>query len=248
MAAAMVTSPLISWGQAKIYTKKARMADFQVSTTKVVSVGQSMIDLSFRDIVISRWHVNPYEFCTIEEYEALKTNNSFYFLCLAHENGILYMILSKGGQENEQNMLKIPFEVVRIPIGTYGAVSATQFSFWEAFIDIVQQFAEEAMESDSVGYSGISSFNGKDIRGMKIILNPEESVKELGNQDDMTLVSVIITPPEVAFKDCWCYKMLINAGTHELYYYEKSKYRGPSDARFTDAEIRHFKKRHAVVR
>ena len=41
--------------------------------------------------------------------------------------------------------------------------------------------------------------------------------------------------------------MLIAADTHELLHYEKSRYKGPNDARFSDAEVKRFERRGGTV-
>ena len=244
--AAIVLLPSLAWGQAKVYTKKARMADFPTATTKVVLSGESLLDLAFRDVVVSRWNVSPYEFCTPDEYRALKTSNSYYFLSLALDEGVMFMVLEKGGAEGEQNMLKIPFEVVRVPVAAQGAVTGLEFGFLGAFLDIVQQFAMESLNSDRVGYTGIGTYNGKDLRGMKIILDLDRAGSALEDAEPNTLAAIIIAPLEVSFKT-WCYKMLINTETHELYYYTRARFNGPSDAKFSDKEIKQFDKRHATI-
>lgn len=243
---ALVLLPSLAWAQAKVYTKKARMADFPTSTTKVVLSGESLLDMAFRDVVVSRWNVSPYEFCTPDEYRALKTSNSYYFLSLAQDEGVVFVVLEKGGAEGEQNMLKIPFEVVRVPVAAQGAITGLEFGFLGAFLDIVQQFATESMNSDRVGYTGIGTYNGKDLRGMRIILDLEQSGQALDDAEPNTLSAIVIAPLEVSFKT-WCYKMLINSETHELYYYTRARFNSPSDAKFSDKELKLFDKKHATV-
>ena len=41
--------------------------------------------------------------------------------------------------------------------------------------------------------------------------------------------------------------MLISADTHELFYYDRGKYKGPADGQFTDADARRFSRRGATV-
>ena len=244
--AAAILLPSLAWGQARIYTKKARMADFPTATTKVVLAGESLIDLAFKDVVISRWNVSPYEFCTADEYRALSTDNSYYFLSLAQDEGVVFMVLEKGGVQGDANMLKIPFEVVRIPVAAQGAVTGLEFGFFGAFIDIIQNFAMESMTSDRIGYTGIGTYNGKDLRGMKILLDPDESAQALDEAPEYTLSSVIVAPTEISFKT-WCYKMLINAETHELYYYSRDRFSSPADAKFSKNELMQFERKNATV-
>ena len=60
------------------------------------------------------------------------------------------------------------------------------------------------------------------------------------------LLGLSIAPVQISFRSV-CYKMLIAADTHELFYFEKSRYRGPNDARFTDADVKRFERRGGTV-
>ena len=78
MMAAMM--PVIAGAQAQIDTKKVKIADFPEKVTKIVLTGSDFFDLALQDDVAATWRVSPYEFCTIEEFEALKADENFYFL------------------------------------------------------------------------------------------------------------------------------------------------------------------------
>ena len=62
----------LSYGQAKITTRKIRLSDFPTKTTKVVLAGNEILNTALREEVSRRWMASPYEFCTLEEYEANK--------------------------------------------------------------------------------------------------------------------------------------------------------------------------------
>jgi len=241
-------APLVAGAQtpAKIYTKKMRMADFPTAVTKVVLSSQSMFELAVREEIISRWNSSPYEFCSVQDYEALKTNNSFYFLRLITKDGVIFMDLSKGGVEGEKDMLRKPFDVVSIPIGTAGVVTGHESALLGAFVDIIQQFAKESMESDVVGYTGMDTYNKKDFKGKYLALNVEEAYESLEDRTPGTLAGIVIAPAEINFES-WCYKMLIDAENHELYYYSRERYKDKSDSKFSDKEVSRFVKRNASV-
>ena len=238
--------PTVACAQARINTKRVRIADISTRTTKVVLGGNDMTDSALKEEVSARWRISPYEFCTADEYRTLITDNSYYFLSLAQDEGVVFMVLEKGGVQGDANMLKIPFEVVRIPVAAQGAVTGLEFGFFGAFIDIIQDFAMESMTSDRIGYTGIGTYNGKDLRGMKILLDPDESAQALDEAPEHTLSSVIVAPTEISFKT-WCYKMLINAETHELYYYSRDRFSSPADAKFSKKELMQFERKNATV-
>ena len=77
---AIVLIPAICSAQAKVYTKKVKLSDFPTKTTKVVLTGNDMLDNPLKNEVARRWHISPYEFCTIAEYDSIKTSPDYYFL------------------------------------------------------------------------------------------------------------------------------------------------------------------------
>ena len=213
-------------GQGKIYTRKMRLADFPTKTTKIVLEGHSFLELALREEIAVHWRISPFEFCDLEEYGRLRNSSSYYFLTLAQEAGLAYLILEKGGKPDEEDHLKKPFEVIRMPIASVDNPTGRELVFMGAFIDIIQRFTEAAMTSDKVAYGGLES----------AYLRAEPGA----------LLTITIAPEEPGPRTV-CYKMLIAADTHELLSFERSRYKDPTDGRFTDAEARRFSRRGATV-
>ena len=237
---------LSAFAQGKVYTRKARLGDFPTRTTKVVLSGDSILLLALHEEVTVHWRISPYEFCTPEEYEQLRSSNNYYFLTLAQEEGIAYLILSKGGKADETESLKKPFEVVRMPVASLYNPSGRELIYMGAFLDIIQSFVEEAMVSDKTAYSGLSAANGSKITGRRIYLDPDQADAAYLAAEAGALLGLTIAPVQISFRSV-CYKMLIAADTHELLYFEKSRYRGPNDARFTDADAKRFERRGGTL-
>mgnify|MGYP004619940007 FL=1 len=229
--------------QGKLYTRKAKLEDFPTRTVKVVIGGSSFLDLSFREEITTRWRISPYEFCSPAEYESLKSDNSLYFLRIVSDEGVAFLLLTKGGKEDEDDNLKKPFEVIRVPIASIDDPSGKELMFMGAFVDILQAFVEDAMVSDKAAYSGLKWYNSRKFSGRKIYLNDPDLVDEKYlSGEDGALVGICIAPTLVSFGSR-CYKMVISADTHELYYFNASKYSGSRDREFTEREI---KKRNGV--
>ena len=243
---ALMLIPSICSGQAKIYTKKARLEDFTSRTTKVVAGGMSPVALDIQSEIRSRWHVSPYEICTIEDFEASRTDNGLYFLRLVQEEGVIFLSLGKGGQENAADMKARPFEVVRIPVSGSDDSSIDGFAFTGAFVDIVQRFAQDAMESDLIGYAGLKSTGNRKLNGKTVILDPRKAQKAMLEGYPGTLAGIVIAPSYVSFKTK-CYKMLIDCESHELFWYSESPYLSPSDAVFSGKDIKTITKRNGVI-
>lgn len=145
--------PLVCCGQAKVYTTKVKLADFPVSTAKVVLDGSAEFTEALRESVLHFWRVSPYEFCSPEEYDKLKDDHSLYFLRPVEIDGTMCLVLSKGGKDRDPDNLKEAFNIVDMPVGD-------KYEHFGAFIDILQDFVTAAMESDRVAFAGLKYRNG----------------------------------------------------------------------------------------
>lgn len=242
----MLLVPTIAGAQAKVYTKKMLLADFPVRTTMVVLDGQSFLEMTLRSEITTRWVASPYEFCTSADYEARKNDCSFYFLRLVSDSGLVSLQLTKGGKADDPDRLKRPVDVVDVPVASEGAATGDEIVYMGAFVDMLQWFVGEAMESDRVGYSGLKSCNSGSMQGKTVYLDEDEARDRYQSSDPDAVVGIAIVPAEVGLKSMCC-KMLISADDHELLYFSKEKYKGPADAAFSDKEIKSFSGRHAIV-
>ena len=161
MTAALL--PLLAGAQAQITTKKIKIADFTEKTTKIVLTGNDFYDMVLREEISAGWTLSPYEFCTLEEFDSLKTSNTYYFLITADGKfrkekspGITFMTLVKGGDGADMGISKM-LEIVSLPIASAENPSGREFTFMPAFIDIIQGYTEAAMNQDYKGYIGLRS-------------------------------------------------------------------------------------------
>ena len=250
-----VLMPLFANAQAQINTKKVKIADFTEKTTKVVLTGNEFYDLALRDEITTGWTLSHSEFCTIEEFESLKHDDSYYFLITADgqfkkENapGITFLTLVKGGKGAGMGISKM-LEVVSLPIASAENPSGREFVFMPAFIDIIQNYTEAAMNKDIKGYLGLGSntesfkecpnaeiiFAEEDLAGdvnrafrdinfdsdMSVI-DEDSADKKMAKGTPETLVSYVVTPDQPG-KGSYCYKMLIHPESHKLYYFRRHR-------------------------
>ena len=263
--------PLMAGAQAQITTKKVKIEDFTQKVTKVVLNGNPFYDTSFKDEVAARWRISPYEFCTLEEFEGLKGNDSYYFLILTQGQfrketapGLQFISLVKGGQGAEKGIGDM-LEVVSLPFASAEYPSGRELIFLPAFLDIIQSHTLEAMENDFNAYGGLSNTAQKlgKAGNMDIVISEDDLnslvSKEMTDSEGMTvtdeddadsymlnevsgtLVSYVVAPSEPV-KGSFCYKMLIDAQTHELYYYRKHKISPKAGAGFLPEDIERINK------
>ena len=254
--------PLLAFAQAQINTKKIQIADFSEKITKVVLTGNEFYDLALRDEIASGWRLSAYEFCTMEEFDVLKTNDDYYFLITADgkfkkENnpGITFLTLVKGGKGADEGISRM-LEIVSVPIAPAENPSGREFVFMSAFIDIIQDYTEAAMNKDFNGYIGLISntesfkkspnmellftesdmaaeadraFRDINFDSDMYIVEEEVIDKKMSDGAPSTIVSYVVYPDEPG-NGSYCYKMLIHPESHKLYYFRKhriSKKYGP---------------------
>lgn len=257
-----VILPIICSAQAQINTKKVKISDFTEKVTKVVLSGSAFYDSAFQEEVSTRWRVSPYEFCTLEEFETLKTDDNYYFLILTDgqfkkevEPGLRFLSLIKGGPDAEMGLDKM-LEIITLPFSAYEMPTGRELAFLPAILDIIQDYTLESMKKDIYLLGGINSYtsNISKTGEMNIVFAEEDLssditesvihsefdsaifVTDADNADAFmedntpnTLVSLTVVPTDPV-NGSFCYKMLIGAQDHKIYYFRKhriSKRLGP---------------------
>lgn len=244
--------PMLASAQAQIETKKVKISDFPQKVTKVVLHGNEFYDAILKEEIALRWRVSPYEFCTMEEFEELKTDSRYYFLITTLGQfkketapGIQFLSLLKGGKSKKgiDGML----EVVSLPYASAEYPSGRELVFLPALLDIIQAHTLKSMESDFDGYMGMSRYtkNMQNAQNMKIVFFEDEINDKVDDEtrsaDERfiitdedgadkyfmdntpgTLVSYMVAPTE-PMNGSYCYKLLINAETHEIYFFRRHK-------------------------
>lgn len=257
------------FAQARINTKKVKIADLPTRTTKVVLGSGDMMDSALRNEVAARWRISSYEFCTAEEYNALKENPDHYFLLIARSDekefrDLLTLTLMKGGKPKAEDPQKRPVDVASLPIASADFPSGREITFLPAMLDILQDYVTRAMRSDGAGYSGFDIY-ARQVRktGIKriyfseddLVPDLDDSFKRTYFDEDMlimseseadkafqdgtynTLVSYVVAPFD-SRNGSLCYKMLIDAGTHELLYYRHHRINARNWAGFLPKDIK----------
>ena len=254
-----------AFSQAQITTKKEKLSDFTMKTTKIVLTGNEFLDQSLKDAARNSWTISPYEVYTAEEFATMKKDPKYYFLMVVQMGGksslqgISYLTLVKGTQGAEK--LSDMLEVVNFPICASDIPSGREATFLPAILDIIQSYVEN---STIHGFKSLKATRKmRSTSGMSILfveddlasnvdeafrrkfLDNEMRIVEEEEQDDAamngtrhTILSYVIAPG-FAEKGAVCYRLMIDARTHELYYYKKAK-AGPHGPGFTRGELAGF--------
>ena len=253
MILAVALIPMIAGAQAQILTKKVKISDFTEKVTKIVLTGNDFFDLSLQDEVKARWRVSPYEFCTWEEFMNDRNSSDYYFLLTTSgqfkketEPALDMFSLVKGGTGATINSM---MEVMFLPFASAEDPSGREFVFLPVLLDIIQDHTLKSMEKDMNGYVGLSGYSTNMTRTghMQIVFSEDDLNSEITREymdinfdsdivvtdEDTadihifentpnTLVSYVVAPTNGNIGS-YCYKMLINAQTHEIYYFSRHK-------------------------
>lgn len=241
--------PVLAFAQAQITTKKEKVKDFPTKITKVVMTGNEFKDQAIKEAVKNSWTISAFEFCDMNDFSSLKTNSDLYFLVMTDvmtkketRPGISVMSLLKGG--NEVRDINDMLELASMPVCAADAPSGKEAAMLPALLDILQKYVLKALDSGFTGIWSIKASLGRhldyDIIFDKADLSPqvtegyiaekfdrqmfvsdEETVLDaiMGYKEN-TAVGYIVCPSEPELGSL-CYKMIIDASTHDLYYFKK---------------------------
>ena len=256
------------FAQAQIYTRKEKLKDITAKTTKVVLTGDEMLDEALKESVAASWTMSPYEFCTNAEFEKLKTSDKYYFLLVVKgqqrkesEPGIDMLTLVKGG-EGASKSINDMLEVVTFPLRSATEPSGREFVLLPAFLNIIQEHAQNLISSEVKAYSTLGAEDTKklaikriffskddfapqvDNRTMEsldediIIEDDEEDVDKVFTEGEYNAVISYIVAPSEPVDGSVCYKLLIGADNHKLYWYKKHRISPRSGIGFLATDLR----------
>lgn len=254
-----------AFAQAQIDTKKVKISDFTQKVTKVVLTGSALYDGVLQDEVAARWRISPYEYCTLDEFNSLKGNDKYYFLITTKgqfkkeaEPSLQFLTLVKGGRNASKGIDEM-LEIVSMPISSADDPSGRELVFLPVFLTIIQEYTLDSMDRDYSAYLGLSNYTSNISKASEknivfsendiapnvemgdcasFIVTDEDSADEMiMNNAHNTLVSYVVAPAEPV-NGSFCYKMLIDAQTYELYYYRKHRISAKSGAGFLPYDIR----------
>lgn len=204
---AALSIPALMAAQAQITTKKVKIEDFTEKVTKVVLSGNMFYDSTLKEAVREHWTISPYEFCSIEDFQEMKTDADYYFLIKVKGQfrkesgpGIEFLSLLKGGPEAEKGLDKM-LELITFPYAAVDSPSGRETVFLPLMLNIVQQHVLSSIATDIVAYSPLIAYSnniGK-IKGKQVIMVEEDlSADVLQLEDDYLKAPIVVTDMDTA--------------------------------------------------
>jgi len=252
VAGLLAATSAFGQGQITITTRKDKIKDFPTKITKAVVPSQAFLAEAFKESVASAWTVSPYEFCTMEEFEQLKTSDKYYFLLVVQgqnrkesEPGIQMLTLVKGGADVKD--VNDMIELVTFPLCAADSPSGREMIFLPAILKIMQ---EQNTSADTRLLSGMTVYISEDdladqvgeneLRSLKeslVIVDEDEADDTFTDGDYNTAVSYVIAPEDPG-KGSVCYKLIFSADTHELLYFKKHRISARNGRGFLDSDLK----------
>ncbi len=149
----------------RFFEKKDNIRDFQSRTTKIVlTQPDSMMDLLLRDAIEADWYLSPFEFCSWEDFQRLKSDSTYYFLLRANgqhskenEPAMEFLTLVKGGSAAEKGLDAMP-EILTLPLQPIQESEGRIFSFLPAYVRIIQAHVLKVIRENRNHFSGVSDY------------------------------------------------------------------------------------------
>lgn len=208
LLALVIGLPLLAQGQ--VSTRKHRLADFTDKMTLVVLTGDEILNAALRREVPYIWTSSTFEFCSLEQFEQMKTQDKYYFLIPVEsqfkgeeEPGIRFLTLVKGGAEAQDGIGSM-FEVISLPVAAAMGTSERDLVYLGGIVQAIQDFTLAAMQSESTAYKMSEWFGGrfrKAVRGKAVYIAEEDlssavTEKELAKLEN-NLSLHLVPAPEV---------------------------------------------------
>ena len=179
------------------------------------------------------------------------------------EPGLQFLTLVKGGPDASKGIEEM-LEVATVPFAAADSPSGREIIYLSALLDIMQSYAVASIEKDYNLLGGLGNFATNISKASdKSIIFAEEDLSseitedireaefgegiEVMDADDAdeiaaagaadTLVSYTISPSDPV-PGSFCYKLLIDADTHELYYFRKHRISKKAGTGFLQEDIK----------
>lgn len=149
-----------------VFQKKDDLKDFSSKTTQIVVKGNnSLDDMMLIDAVKKYWHLSPYEICSMERFDQIKCDTSYYFLMRVdgqfskeREAAMEFLTLLKGDEKAAQGINHMP-EILSLPYRPLNDRSGDSFAYLEPFINIIQNHVIKIQEHKISSIIGISAYS-----------------------------------------------------------------------------------------
>lgn len=166
---------------AQNFLKETRntFATYGAKITKVVIPSTSLADLMLRDAVNKGWRISPFEFCTMDEYNKIKEDTSYFFLLRVDgrfrrelEPKVEYLTLIKGGPEVKQGLYSSR-DIITLPLQEIDDNSGMNLYLLPMYVDLIQNHIYRVQKDISLAFKGNAIYSNKvgEIKGKNFLFS-----------------------------------------------------------------------------
>jgi len=240
-----------AFAQVQLTTKKEKLSDFTQKTIMVVLSGNDFLDVEIRDAVKNSWTMSPYEFCRQEEFKARMGDENYYFMVPVDvvkgddAGGITYLSIVKG--KKDAKSIDDMLDVVSFPVCPSGNPTGREAYMLPSFVDILQAYIKRSLSLGFIG--GVTAsprpekgvdyklyiteddlsddidekFRAKRMKNKAEVVSSQKQASLMEQLSEGALVGYSIIPSDPKSSSL-CYKIVVDARTHELFYFKWHKY------------------------
>lgn len=254
--------PMLAFAQLQIKTHKEKISDFLQKSTKVVLTGNDSLDVPIKHALKDFWTISAYEFCSQDDFLALRGSTDYYFLAVGDGgDGLRYWYLVKGG--SKKKTLASMLTVASIPICPADGFTGREEALLPILVCYLQNESARAVGSNFNG-PGKAYSSPKQAAAISLLipeedLSPSIGIKEKQFCSDKKMDIVSTEEADLAFFDgseaavCFVigpikpkigqtfYVYLADSVTYGIYYNKKHKV-GPAGCGLLMEDIKAFAK------
>lgn len=137
----------------KVESNREFYGDLPARMTKVVIAGDnSMTDLIFKNAVEESWNISPFEFCSYDEFDRIKTDTNYYFLMRLDkmhrsesDPAMEFICFLKGNEKAADNISAMP-ELIALPLFPADDNSDRIYTYLPAYMNIIQNYLQKIVD------------------------------------------------------------------------------------------------------
>lgn len=167
----------------KVDSGREYYGDIPARITKVVVSGDnSMTDLLFRNAVEENWNISPFEFCSMEEFDRIKTDTSYYFLMridkmhrMTSDPVMEFVCFLKGNGKADKSLSSMP-ELIALPLFPEDDGNDRVFTYLPAYMNIIQNYIQKIVDGRiyPLGHGNIHLGSLNKSRKNRILFNSSD--------------------------------------------------------------------------
>mgnify|MGYP001055629877 FL=1 len=112
----------------------------------------SMTDLIFKNAVEESWNISPFEFCSYDEFDRIKTDTNYYFLMRLDkmhrsesDPAMEFICFLKGNEKAADNISAMP-ELIALPLFPADDNSDRIYTYLPAYMNIIQNYLQKIVD------------------------------------------------------------------------------------------------------